>query len=80
MGLKIPCFRCNTPQNFYERDRVVGNNVEIYIKCSTCNIEKILDTIPEEKYENYKQIKFLRTKAMSDPHLIKLLNYKIRNK
>jgi hypothetical protein len=80
MSHKIPCPRCNTPQNFFERDRVVGSKVEIYIKCSVCRLEKVLETIDEDKYEQYKQINDLRTKAMSDPHLIKTLNYKIRRK
>lgn len=78
MGPKLPCPRCNTPQNFFERDRVVEDSVEIYIKCSTCRLEVILETIPADKYDHYRQIQSLRTKAMSDPELNKLLNFKIR--
>jgi hypothetical protein len=78
MGPKLPCPRCNTPQNFFERDRVVEDNVEIYVKCSTCRMEKILTTMPEEKYDSYRQIQSLRSKAMKDPHLEKMLNYKIK--
>lgn len=78
MGPKLPCPRCNTPQNFFERDRVVGDKVEIYVKCSTCKLEKVLETIPEDKYDHYRQMNMLRSKAMSDPHLNKLLRFKMQ--
>jgi ribosomal protein S27E len=77
--MKIPCPRCNSKQNFIERERQLYNREsEIYIKCNLCKWEKVVFSGKSSKIEQYKEISKLKVKYKNDPKLKKLLQFKLK--
>lgn len=77
--MKIACPRCNSKQNFVEKERLgSGGNSELYIKCNLCKWEKVVFSGESSKIRQYKEISKLKVKYKNDPKLKKLLQLKLK--
>jgi isopropylmalate/homocitrate/citramalate synthase len=79
MDTKIPCPRCNSPRKFGKLERRVSDNIEIYIRCSVCHYEKVLNVVHKDKIKRLRRANKLKSRAKNDPHLLKLLHSQMKN-
>lgn len=77
--MEINCPRCNSLQKFGKQVRSISENeIEIFIRCTMCHWEKVVDRGHSSIIRNNKQIERLKIRAQKDPQLKEVIRRKVR--
>lgn len=77
--MDISCPRCKSLQKFGKQIRYLpGDEIEIFIRCSYCHWERVVEKGNRSIILNNRQIDRLKIRAQKDPQLKEVIRRKVR--